>query len=128
MPWGVIESTMFSDHFCIELDHFLSALGSTFPLIFFLQLHRPATALSRKFLHDLTTARHFKSFFIICIIRIFTMKIEKFQLRGNNSVCVGAFQLLRDRAPTQLRGNNEWHVSQRTSCSVTICCELERFV
>jgi hypothetical protein len=33
------------------------------------------------------------------------MKIEKCQLRGNNSVCVGAFQLLRGRAPAQLRGN-----------------------
>jgi hypothetical protein len=34
------------------------------------------------------------------------MKIEKFQLRGNNSVCTGAFRLLRGRAPAQLRGNN----------------------
>jgi hypothetical protein len=33
------------------------------------------------------------------------MKIETFQLGGNNSVCTGAFQLLRDRAPAQLRGN-----------------------
>jgi hypothetical protein len=32
------------------------------------------------------------------------MKTEKFQLRGNNSVCAGEFQLLRDRAPAQLRG------------------------
>jgi hypothetical protein len=31
------------------------------------------------------------------------MKIEKFQLRGNNSVCAGVFQLLRGRAPAQLR-------------------------
>jgi hypothetical protein len=29
----------------------------------------------------------------------------KLQLRGNNSVCAGAFQLLRGRAPAQLRGN-----------------------
>jgi hypothetical protein len=78
---------------------------STFPLIF-PQLRGPATALSRNFLHDLTTARHFNSFFVICIIRIFTTKIEKFQLRVNNSVCVGAFQLLRCRAPAQLRGNS----------------------
>jgi hypothetical protein len=34
------------------------------------------------------------------------MKTEKFQLRGNNSVCAGAFQLLRSRAPAQLGGNN----------------------
>jgi hypothetical protein len=34
------------------------------------------------------------------------MKAAKFQLRGKNSVCVGAFQLLRGRAPAQLRGNN----------------------
>jgi hypothetical protein len=33
------------------------------------------------------------------------MKIEKFQLRGNSSVCAGAFQLLRGRAPAQLTGN-----------------------
>jgi hypothetical protein len=33
------------------------------------------------------------------------MKTEKFQLRGNKSVCVGAFQLLRGRAPAQLKGN-----------------------
>jgi hypothetical protein len=33
------------------------------------------------------------------------MKIEKFQLRGNNSVCSETFQLLRRRAPAQLRGN-----------------------
>jgi hypothetical protein len=33
------------------------------------------------------------------------MKIEKFHMRGNNSVYAGAFQLLRGRAPAQLRGN-----------------------
>jgi hypothetical protein len=33
------------------------------------------------------------------------MKIEKFQLRGNKSVCAGAFHLLRGRTPAQLRGN-----------------------
>jgi hypothetical protein len=36
---------------------------------------------------------------------MFTMKIEKFQLRGNDSVCSGAFQLLRGRTSAQLRGN-----------------------
>jgi hypothetical protein len=42
------------------------------------------------------------------------MKTEKFQLRGNNSVCAGAFQLLRGRAPAQLRGNIEYlSVQQR---------------
>jgi hypothetical protein len=35
------------------------------------------------------------------------MKMEKFHLRSNNSVCAGAFQLLRGRAPAQLRGNIE---------------------
>jgi hypothetical protein len=29
----------------------------------------------------------------------------KIQLRGNNSAWAGAFQLLRGRAPAQLRGN-----------------------
>jgi hypothetical protein len=33
------------------------------------------------------------------------MKIEKFQPHGNNSLCVGPFQLLRSRAPAQLRRN-----------------------
>jgi hypothetical protein len=47
-----------------------------------------------------------KFFFALCIIKIFTMKIEKFQLRGNNSVCAWAFQLPHGRAPLQLRGNN----------------------
>jgi hypothetical protein len=37
-------------------------LAHKFPANFFLQLRGPATALSRKYLHDLTTARHFKSF------------------------------------------------------------------
>jgi hypothetical protein len=32
------------------------------------------------------------------------MKIEKFQLRGNNSVYAGAFQLMSGRALAQLRG------------------------
>jgi hypothetical protein len=36
------------------------------------------------------------------------MKIGKVQLRGNNSVCVGALQLLRGRTPAQLRGNLEY--------------------
>jgi hypothetical protein len=86
--------------------------SSTFPLIF-LQLRGPAAAaaLSRKFLHDLTTARHIKRFFLICIIRIFTMKIEKFQLRGNSSVLAGAFQLLLCRASAQLRGNIDPHAT-----------------
>jgi hypothetical protein len=33
------------------------------------------------------------------------MKIEKFQLRGNISLCAEAFQLLRGRALAQLGGN-----------------------
>jgi hypothetical protein len=37
------------------------------------------------------------------------MKTEKFQLCGNNSVCAVAFQLLRGRAPAQLRGNTDGH-------------------
>jgi hypothetical protein len=43
---------------------------------FFLQLCGPATALSRKCLQNLTTTQHFK-FFVICIIKLFTIKIEK---------------------------------------------------
>jgi hypothetical protein len=33
------------------------------------------------------------------------MKIEQFKLRGNYSVCAGAFRLLHGLAPAQLRGN-----------------------
>jgi hypothetical protein len=33
------------------------------------------------------------------------MKIETFQLHGNNSVWAEAFQLLRGRSTAQLRGN-----------------------
>jgi hypothetical protein len=47
------------------------------------------------------------------------MKIENFQLRGNNSVCAGAFQLLRDRAPAQLEGNVEG--GQTDPRKVTLC-------
>jgi hypothetical protein len=38
------------------------------------------------------------------------MKIEKFQLRDNNSVCAGAFQLLRGHAPAQLRGDTDLRI------------------
>jgi hypothetical protein len=37
--------------------------GINVPSNFLLQLRGPATALSRKFLHDLTTAGHFEVFF-----------------------------------------------------------------
>jgi hypothetical protein len=36
------------------------------------------------------------------------MKFEIFQLRGKNFVCAGTFQLLRGRAPAQLRGNIDY--------------------
>jgi hypothetical protein len=35
------------------------------------------------------------------------MKIEKFQLRGNNSVCTGAFRLLRGRATAHFRRSTD---------------------
>jgi hypothetical protein len=38
-------------------------------------------------------------------MRIFATQIEEFLLRGNNLVCAVAFQLLRGRAPAQLKGN-----------------------
>jgi hypothetical protein len=46
------------------------------------------------------------------------MKIVQFQLRGNNSLCAGAFQLVRGRAPAQLRGNigNRFTVLLRQLC------------
>jgi hypothetical protein len=45
------------------------------------------------------------------------MKIEKFQLRGNNSVCTGASQLLRGCAPAQLRGK----IGHYMLCSLPLC-------
>jgi hypothetical protein len=35
-------------------------------------------------------------------------------MRGNNSLCTGAFQLLRGRAPAQLRGNIGPRVATKT--------------
>jgi hypothetical protein len=64
------------------------------------------------------------NFFLICVIR-------KFQLRGNNSVCAGAFQLLRGRAPAQLRGNiaeNPQILRATVQNSVAIATWLSRFV
>jgi hypothetical protein len=58
--------------------------------------------------------------FEICVIRIFTMKIEKLYLRDNISVCPGAFLLLRGRAPAQLRGNFGWRKG-RTAGSWILC-------
>jgi hypothetical protein len=40
------------------------------------------------------------------------MKTEEFLLRSNNSVCAVAFQLLRSRAPAQLRGDNTMHLAR----------------
>jgi hypothetical protein len=74
-----------------------------FPL-FFLQLRRCAIALCRKFLHDLTTARHFKFFRNVHNKNIYN-KMGKFQLRGNNPVSARPFHLMGGRAPAQLRGN-----------------------
>jgi hypothetical protein len=49
-------------YFDEELEKILE-VSAQLSLYFFLQLRGPATALSRKFLHDLKTARHFKKFF-----------------------------------------------------------------
>jgi hypothetical protein len=43
------------------------------------------------------------------------MKTETFQLRGNNSVCVGSFPLLRGRTAAQLRGNIAAIVTERNT-------------
>jgi hypothetical protein len=64
------------------------------------------------------TAQHFKSF-------LFTKKIEKFQLHGNNSVCTGAFQLLTSHAPAQLRGNSD--VTYNVYCKVYFIIWLNYF-
>jgi hypothetical protein len=57
-----------------------------------MQLLGSASAPSRKCLHDLTAAWHFERF-EICTIRILTMQIETFPLRGKNSIGTGTFQL-----------------------------------
>jgi hypothetical protein len=49
------------------------------------------------------------------------MKIEKFQLRGNNSVCAGAFPLLRGRASTHLRENIDCNVHD---FNASVCIRL----
>jgi hypothetical protein len=45
------------------------------------------------------------------------MKIKKFHMCGNNSVCAGAFQLQCGRAPAQLRGN----IGSRVFFSLLLC-------
>jgi hypothetical protein len=67
------------------------------------------------------TAWQFKGFFVIYIIRIFTTKIENFHLRGHNSVCAEAFQLLPGRAPAPLRGN----IAERATLFVLKYCFLD---
>jgi hypothetical protein len=47
------------------------------------------------------------------------MTIEKFQLHGNNSVSVGAFQLLCGHASGQLRGNIDCFVWVKEHTTVT---------
>jgi hypothetical protein len=59
-----------------------------FPLIFFLQLQGPATALSRKFLHGLTTVQHFKSFCNMHNKKILAGR-QQFSVRGAISVTAG---------------------------------------
>jgi hypothetical protein len=47
------------------------------------------------------------------------MKTEKFQLRGDNSVCTGAFQLLLARATAQLRGKiGNILLASRNTCTL----------
>jgi hypothetical protein len=57
------------------------------PLIFFLQLPGPAASLSRKFLHDLTTAQHYKSFFVYMLLITKKMPAvrQQFCVRGSIS-------------------------------------------
>jgi hypothetical protein len=61
--WDVTQCWLAVSHrrFGTTYRSHLQGSSTTFPLIS-LQLHGPATALSRKFLHDLRTTRHFRSF------------------------------------------------------------------
>jgi hypothetical protein len=58
-------------------------------LFFFLQLHGPAAVLNRKFLHDLTTARHFK---IFCNMHNKNIYSENWK----NSSCTATLQCARE--------------------------------
>jgi hypothetical protein len=58
------------------------------------------------------------------------MKTEKFQLHGNNSACAATFQLLRGRAPAQLRGKIGIHVRKNVVYEVNFssnACTLYRY-
>jgi hypothetical protein len=83
-------------------------LQTTFLLIFFTAARTCYCSQQKIFTRpdDCATLKFF--FLVICIIRILTMKTEKSQLRGKNSVCAGAFELLRGYAPAQLRGNIDY--------------------
>jgi hypothetical protein len=54
------------------------------------------------------------------------MKVKKFQRPGNNSVCAGAFQLLRGRAPAQLGGNIARPPIQRVPVAVSLSIKRPR--
>jgi hypothetical protein len=58
------------------------------------------------------------------------MKIEKIQLRGNNSACAGIYQLLRGRSPAHLRDNIALHsVTEESNLGTSqITCLIGRFV
>jgi hypothetical protein len=49
------------------------------------------------------------------------MKIEKYKLRGNNSVCAVSFQLLRCRPPAHVRGNINPRAVQLVASLYTDC-------
>ena len=106
------ECRYFNNTLCIIKKDYLVAgmvkVSCKVPSNFFLQLRRPATALRRKFLHDLTTARHFKS----ASSSVFE---RTFKLRGNNSVCAGAFSYCAAAHPRSLEETLVMRVRGRTA-------------
>jgi hypothetical protein len=99
-----------------ETQSFVAMKKGNAPLISFTVARTCCCSEQKIFARSDDCAALQKFLFVIWIIRIFTMKTEKFQLRGNNSMCAGAYQLLRVCAPAQLRGNT----AERYTCSCAL--------
>jgi hypothetical protein len=83
----------------------LSSSAAAYPLISFTAVRTCCCSEQKIFTRPDDCGTLYKFVIVIGVIRTFSTKIEKYQLCGNNSACAGAFQLLRGRAPAQLRGN-----------------------
>jgi hypothetical protein len=97
----LIEGDSFTVFITINRGMRYVVLYATFPPIFFYSCAVLLLLWAENFY---VIARHFKFSFVISI-RICSVNIEKFQLRGNNLMCAGAFLLLRGRAVGRVWGN-----------------------